>query len=78
MKKQAIRKQVIGRILILSTAAFGLITALAWNEAIKSLFAEGGLLEFAAMGGVWIYAVLVTVVAVIATIWISKISDRIK
>jgi len=28
------------------TAAFGLVAALAWNEAIKSLFVEGGPLYF--------------------------------
>ncbi|MFH0869327.1 MAG: DUF5654 family protein [archaeon] len=72
------KAEVIEKIAALMTAAFGLIAALAWNDAIKSLFAEGGLLFFLATYGVWVYAILVTVMAVILTIWIGRIADKLK
>ena len=72
------RKEVIEKIAALITAAFGLIAALAWNDAIKSLFAEGGALYFLATGGPWVYAILVTILAVIMTIWIGRVSEKAK
>ena len=70
------KSEVIEKLAALITAAFGLVAALAWNDAIKSLFAEGGSLYFLAAGGPWIYAVLVTILAVFATIWIGKASQK--
>lgn len=70
------KKEVIDKLAALITAAFGLIAALAWNEAITSMFKEGGSLYFLSKGGPWIYALLVTILAVIATIWIGKIAER--
>ncbi|MEM4598968.1 MAG: DUF5654 family protein [Candidatus Diapherotrites archaeon] len=72
------RVEVIERISALMTAAFGLIAALAWNDAIKSLFAEGGPLYFLATYGIWAYAVLVTIIAVVATIWIGRMAQKAK
>jgi len=72
------RKEVIEKIAALITAAFGLIAALAWNDAIKSLFAEGGALYFLATGGPWVYAILVTILAVFMTIWIGRVSEKAK
>lgn len=66
------------KLAILVTAAFSLIAALAWNEAIKSLFMPGGPLYLAASYGVWIYAIAVTMIAVFATIWVGKLSQRAK
>jgi hypothetical protein len=34
--------EVLEKLSELITAAFGLVAALAWNEAIRSLFLEGG------------------------------------
>jgi len=70
------RKEVIEKLAALITVAFGLVAALAWNEAIKSLFAEGGPLHFIAAGGVWVYALIVTIIAVIAAIWIGRVSAK--
>jgi len=70
------KKEVLEKLTVLITAAFGLIAALAWNEAIKSLFLEGGPLYLAAAYGVWLYAIIVTIIAVIATVWISKMSKK--
>ena len=74
----AIKGEVIEKIAALMTAAFGLIAALAWNGAISSLFTLGGPLYFLANYGVWAYAILVTVIAVIMTIWIGRLAAKMK
>jgi bacteriorhodopsin len=70
------QKDVIEKLSALLTAAFGLVAALAWNDAIKALFNEGGALEFMASGGPWLYAIFVTILAVFMTIWISRMSEK--
>jgi len=72
------RKEVIEKLETLLTAAFGLVAALAWNGAIASLFAEGGALSFLAGGGPWIYAILVTVIAVVVTMWVARVAQKAK
>jgi len=72
------KTEVIEKIAALITAAFGLVAALAWNDAIRSLFAEGGPLFFLAKFGVWVYAIFVTILAVAMTIWIGKIAEKAK
>jgi hypothetical protein len=70
------KREVLEKLSELMTAAFGLVAALAWNDAIKSLFMEGGPLYFVTPHGIWIYALLVTVIAVFATIWIGRVIER--
>ncbi len=76
------KKDVIEKLAALVTAAFGLVAALAWNDAIKALFkgpcgAEGaGSLCSLSSGGPWVYAFIVTLIAVFAAIWIGKVSAR--
>lgn len=71
------KKEVIEKLAALITAAFGLVAALAWNGAIKAIFlkvfgdSEG-------LGPMLIYAILVTIIAVLATIWIAKAANRAK
>lgn len=56
-------------------AAFSLVAALAWNDAIKLL-----LQSYIQPGGtiisMFVYAVTVTIIAVFATIYVNKIVDR--
>nr|WP_321497252.1 DUF5654 family protein [uncultured Methanolobus sp.] len=72
------KAEVIEKLAALMTAAFGLVAALAWNGAIQSLFAEGAPLYFLAAWGVWAYAIFVTILAVVATIWIGKMAENAK
>lgn len=72
------RGEVIDKLAALITAAFGLVAALAWNDAIKSLFMEGGPLYFLASWGIWAYAIFVTILAVVATIWIGRMAEKSK
>ena len=78
------KKDVIEKIAALITAAFGLIAALAWNDAIKALFvgpcgtAGAGALCALSAGGPWVYAIIVTLIAVLATLWIAKVAGKAK
>jgi len=69
-----ISKDVIDKIAALMTAAFGLVAALAWNDAIKSAIESLGLTAY----GPWLYAILVTIIAVVATIYIGRIAAKAK
>ena len=78
------KKDIAEKLAALITAAFGLVAALAWNDAIKALFkgpcgTEGaGALCAASAGGPWVYAIIVTVIAVIAALWIGKVVNKSK
>ena len=78
------KKDVVEKLAALVTAAFGLVAALAWNDAIKALFkgpcgTEGaGALCSLSSGGPWVYAIIVTIIAVFATIWIGKVAEKSK
>jgi amino acid permease len=65
------RSQVLTTIATLMTTAFGLIAALAWNEAIKAIILEL-FPQQSGFTGLLIYAVLITIIAVVATIIIAR------
>ena len=69
--------EVTDKIAALVTAAFGLVAALAWNDTIKAIFAAifG---ERGSIAAMLIYAVLVTLIAVIATIWVGRAAAKAK
>jgi len=69
--------EVIDKIAALVTAAFGLVAALAWNGAILAIFKK----IFGTAEGILsmiIYAVVVTIIAVLATIWVGKAAEKSK
>jgi TRAP-type C4-dicarboxylate transport system permease small subunit len=70
----SVKLEIIEKIAALITAAFGLIAALAWNTAIQAWFAEQ---TYLASGGPWIYAIVITIIAVILTIWIGRIAGKL-
>ncbi len=69
--------QLLETFAALITAAFGLVAALAWNEtikaAVKMVFGTADDLL-----GNFIYAIIVTILAVIMTIWIAKALGKAK
>jgi hypothetical protein len=71
------KEKIIEQLTALSTAAFGLVAALAWNGAIQELFKQvfGAAAGLAAMFG---YAILVTIIAIFVTYFISKAGDHAK
>ena len=61
----------------LITAAFALVAALAWNEAIQQLFREffG---EFNTAVPMLLYAITVTIIAIAAGLWVGGLSEKLK
>lgn len=74
MKEKVVemKSQVLTTIATLMTTAFGLIAALAWNEAIKAIILEI-FPKQNEITGLLIYAVIITIIAVIATVIIGKV-----
>ncbi|MDP2936966.1 MAG: DUF5654 family protein [Dehalococcoidia bacterium] len=60
----------------LASAAFGMVAALAWNAAITELFKQA----FGLAGGIiglFVYAIVVTIVAVVVMVNLAKAAERI-
>lgn len=70
--------EVLDKFAQLITTALGLVAALAWNTAIQNLFnrllGEAG----AALVGQFVYALLITLVVIFATIAVSRAAERAK
>ena len=69
------QKEVREKMVTLILAGFGLVAALAWNDAIQALFnvlfpKSGGLI------GKFLYAVLITVIVVIISLQLKKVSEE--
>ena len=69
--KQAAQEKTITLIL----GGFALVAALAWNEAIKSLF-EQWLKNSGTVIGKFVYALLVTLIVVVVSIQLQRISKK--
>lgn len=76
-KSDEFKVQLLETFASLITAAFGLVAALAWNDTIKAVVAEffqnNG--EIVAM---LVYAIIVTIIAVIMTLMISRALSKAK
>ena len=70
-KPTPLKQEVLDKFGALVTAAFGLVAALAWNDAIKAIFKEifG---EQSTVVPMLIYASMVTVIAVILIIIVAR------
>jgi len=76
-KPAPLRQEILDKIAALVTAAFGLVAALAWNDAIKAVFKEiFGKAD--AVGPMLIYAIMVTIIAVILTIIVARAAAKAK
>lgn len=79
VKEESLRKSLVGEMLKLATSGFGLVAALAWNELIKEVVTmyikplvggASGIISLA------IYAILVTVLAVLVTYNLTKLTKK--
>ena len=67
--------EIIKQMAALSAAAFGLVAALAWNGAIQAIFkAVFGTAD--SITAMVVYAIIVTIIAVVVTMQIGKASER--
>jgi hypothetical protein len=80
-KENRLEVEIMRQMLTLATSGFGLVAALAWNGLIQDLvnnyvkkwFPQGGSLL-----SLFIYAVIVTALAVFVTLQLSKILQRLE
>jgi hypothetical protein len=73
-------KESVSTTFKLIVSALTLVSALAWNEAIKGVFEylkQNELLKNAGLAAPFIYAILVTVLVIFVTNRIQKIEDKI-
>ena len=59
----------------LASASLGLVAALAWNDAIKATLTLLGLGDN--LAGLYAYAVIATVLAIVILIWLAKLAGRV-
>ncbi len=74
-----LQKEILKQMLTLATTAFGLVAALAWNEFIKEVVSESIKPLLGANSGVvslLIYAVLVTLLAVLTTYYLTRLVKK--
>ena len=67
--KKAVRERTVGYIV----AAFSLVAGLAWNDAVKALIETLFPLQENTLPAKFIYAGLITVVAVVFTIYLTRL-----
>jgi hypothetical protein len=65
----------IQTMIALASASLGLVAALAWNEAIKATLALLGLGDN--LAGLYTYAILATVLAIVVLSWLGKLSTKV-
>jgi len=74
---KSLKAEVLDKMTDLATAGFGLVAALAWNDAIRSLFS----IIFPQAGNViaqFVYAIILTVIIVFITIKLGKLANFAK
>ena len=69
------KAETLDKVAALLTAAFGLVAALAWNGAIRAIF-EAVFGTADNIPAMLVYAVVVTIIAVLVTIWIARAVKR--
>ena len=70
--------EVLDKFSQLIITALGLVAALAWNTAIQNLFDRVFGKAGAALAGQFLYATLITLVVIFATIAVSRAAERAK
>lgn len=75
-KSTAQARATIQSMITLASAALGLVCALAWNDAIKSAM-KAVLGEDDSLAGLFTYAILATVVAVVVLLTLAKASAKV-
>ena len=73
-KEKDIKIEFIGKITTLLTAGFGLVAALAWNDAIQGLFK---LIPFknTEVGAKFVYAIFITLIIVLIVFYANRIGE---
>ncbi|MDO8619616.1 MAG: DUF5654 family protein [Candidatus Daviesbacteria bacterium] len=79
IKERHFHQELIQQLVTLSTSGFGLVAALAWNEAIQTFVQQDIEKFFPSQSGViskFIYALLISVFAIVITYQLSRLAAR--
>lgn len=80
-KKHKLHVAVLEQMILLSTSGFGLVAALAWNNVIQELvnnYVKKFLPNGSGIISLFIYAVVITVLAVLVTTQLTRILERVE
>ena len=80
-KKKQLHIEIVTQMLSLATSGFGLIAALAWNSVIQELvnnYIKKFLPFNSGLISLLIYAVIVTILAVIVTMNLSGVKEKLE
>lgn len=78
-RNRSFHKELIQQLVTLSTSGFGLVAALAWNEAIQTFVKEVIQRFYPDQAGVvskFLYAVIITGFAVLITYQLSRLASK--
>lgn len=81
-KKKRLHVELVKQMVTLSTSGFGLVAALAWNSLIQE-FVNNYIKKWlpaqnSGLISLFIYALIVTVLAVLVTYQLSSLSERLQ
>lgn len=71
------KRELAERTAALVLGGFGLVAALAWNEAIQNFF-NNVFPRKSGMVGKFLYAVIATIILVVISLWVGRISNNNK
>lgn len=79
-EKKRLHEELIEQLLTLVTSGFGVVAALAWNDAIQGFVKEFIEPRIPGSGLVskFVYAIIITVLIVLTTYELSKIASRFR
>lgn len=78
-KEKTFRRELFEQLVTLSTSGFGLVAALAWNEAVQQFVKDYIQPFYPAGAGViskFIYALIITFFAVFVTYQLSRLASK--
>lgn len=75
-KGKEMTRMILQSMITLASAAFGLVAALAWNDAIKETMTQilGG---DDSLGAKYTYAIIVTLVAVVVVLTLARLAAKV-
>ena len=80
-KQARLHVEVVRQMLTLATSGFGLVAALAWNSLIQefiNMYVKKWIPNSGGIISLTIYAVLITIIAVMVTIQLSRFLKRLE
>lgn len=79
-QRKSLHREIIAQMLALITSGFGVVAALAWNDAIQGFVKEfvEPRIPGSGLASKFIYAILITTFIVLATYQLSQVSSRLE